>query len=131
MMSWEKERQISKETPSSPILNRNSTAQSSAQDLMAKSNFPPDFKKKYEQWQKIKDEPGAAASTAVQKIPGRAGPQISRPIFPGEFLKFQVNFCENLHSVMGNFGEIPRKSRGNPRKTPKKPRGKISRYTRL
>ena len=24
---------------------------------MAKSNFPPDFKKKYEQWQKIKEEP--------------------------------------------------------------------------
>ena len=55
MQSWEKERQISKESPSSPILqNRNVPPQSSPHDLMAKSNFPPDFKKKYEQWQKIK-----------------------------------------------------------------------------
>ena len=75
-MSWEKDRQINKETPSSPILPRNPTvAQSSAQDLMAKSNFPPDFKKKYEQWQKIKDEPNpplrppqnSATSPAIEK----------------------------------------------------------------
>merc|ERR1712173_74420 len=62
MQSWEKERQISKESPSSPILqNRNVPPQSSPHDLMAKSNFPPDFKKKYEQWQKIKDEPTVGA----------------------------------------------------------------------
>jgi hypothetical protein len=66
MQSWEKERQISKESPSSPILpNRNVPPQSSPHDLMAKSNFPPDFKKKYEQWQKIKDEPTASGGAAA------------------------------------------------------------------
>ena len=65
MQSWEKERQISKESPSSPILpNRNVPPQSSPHDLMAKSNFPPDFKKKYEQWQKIKDEPAGGTNSA-------------------------------------------------------------------
>ena len=73
-MSWEKDRQTSKETPSSPILPRNPPVQSSAQDLMAKSNFPPDFKKKYEQWQKIKDEPNAivTGASASNKVPPSA-----------------------------------------------------------
>merc|ERR1739838_377960 len=37
---------------------------------MAKSNFPPDFKKKYEQWQKIKDEPTASGGAAANIQPG-------------------------------------------------------------
>ena len=74
MQSWEKERQISKESPSSPILpNRNVPPQSSPHDLMAKSNFPPDFKKKYEQWQKIKDEPTASGGAAANI---QAGPSM-------------------------------------------------------
>ena len=77
MMSWEKDRQTNKETPSSPILPRNSTvAQSSAQDLMAKSNFPPDFKKKYEQWQKIKDEPNP---TIRNNLPQQASNSATSP----------------------------------------------------
>ena len=77
MMSWEKDRQTNKETPSSPILPRNPTvAQSSAQDLMAKSNFPPDFKKKYEQWQKIKDEPNP---TIRNNLPQQASNSATSP----------------------------------------------------
>ncbi len=73
MQSWEKEKQASKESPGSPALNRSVVqANSAASDLMAKSNFPPEFKKKYEQWQKIKDEPGgAAASTSGGKSGNR------------------------------------------------------------
>jgi hypothetical protein len=61
MQSWEKEKQANKDqSPGSPCLTRSVHAQSAASDLVAKSNFPPEFKKKYEQWQKIKDEPSAA-----------------------------------------------------------------------
>ena len=35
---------------------------------MAKSNFPPDFKKKYEQWQKIKDEPAEQKLDRTNKV---------------------------------------------------------------
>ena len=60
MQSWEKERQISKDShPGSPIVaatNRNVPPQ----DLI-KSNLPPEFMKKYEQWQEIKDRPNLAA----------------------------------------------------------------------
>ena len=63
MQSWEKDRQSCKDSPGSPCLSRNVPLQSSAQDLVAKSNFPPDFKKKYEQWQKIKEEPPSVPPT--------------------------------------------------------------------
>ena len=66
MQSWEKDRQSSKDSPGSPCLSRNVPLQSSAQDLVAKSNFPPDFKKKYEQWQKIKEEPSTSAQQTDQ-----------------------------------------------------------------
>ena len=35
---------------------------------MAKSNFPPDFKKKYEQLQKIKDEPAEQKLDRTNKV---------------------------------------------------------------
>ena len=73
MQSWEKDRQSSKDSPGSPCLSRNVPLQSSAQDLVAKSNFPPDFKKKYEQWQKIKEEPSTSAQQTDQATGSGSG----------------------------------------------------------
>ena len=66
MQSWEKDRLNFKESPSSPLLSQRNVP---PRDLMAKSNFPPEFKKKYEQWQKIKDEPGGIAMTSSNQVP--------------------------------------------------------------
>jgi len=91
MQSWEREKQINKESPGSPCLSRN-VPQSTAQDLVAKSNFPPDFKKKYEQWQKLKDEPGGGAASAapVATAAGLNGAKIQTSTSPGSEKKIRA-----------------------------------------
>ena len=71
MEMWEKSRPDPSILPNSPILNRqqleNKGATAAAVSIMSdsKMNLSPDFKKKYEQWQKMKNPETLQAPTST------------------------------------------------------------------